>query len=130
MSETLIDRHFKRLKERCPAATLLALPSGSGLITIPREPLRSGWSAGEVTLRFIAPNGYVVAAPDCFWVEPLLTVNGGAMPKNSQHQNKIPETEITAHWFSWHVEQGKWCANRHDLLAWYGLCQKRLGILE
>jgi hypothetical protein len=130
MSETLIDRHFKRLKERCPAATLLALPSGSALITIPREPLRSGWSAGEVRLRFIAPNGYVVAAPDCFWVEPLLTLNGGTVPKNSQHQNKIPETEITAHWFSWHVEQGKWCANRHDLLAWYGLCQKRLGILE
>jgi hypothetical protein len=71
-----------------------------------------------------------VAAPDCFWVEPLLTLNGGTVPKNSQHQNKIPETEITAHWFSWHVEQGKWCANRHDLLAWYGLCQKRLGILE
>jgi hypothetical protein len=126
----LIDKHFERFRERCPAATLLALPSGAGLITIPREPLPAGWLASEVTLRFIAPNGYAVAAPDCFWVEPKLTLNGGAAPKNSQHPNLIPETDIAAHWFSWHVEQGKWCANRHDLLAWYGLCQKRLGILE
>jgi Prokaryotic E2 family E len=130
LPQTLIDRHFERLKERCAEATLLALPSGAGLITIPREPLSAGWSASEVTLRFIAPNGYAVASPDCFWVEPKLTLNGGGVPKNSQHQNPIPETDIVAHWFSWHVEQGKWCANRHDLLAWYGLCQKRLGILE
>ena len=130
MSQTLIEKHFERLKERRPGATLLALPSGAGLITIPSEPVASGWSAGEVTLRFIAPNGYAVAAPDCFWVEPQLTLTGGGMPKNSRHQYPIPETEIAAHWFSWHVEPGKWRANRHDLLAWYGLCQKRLGILE
>ena len=127
---TLIDKHFERLKERCPAATLLGLPSGAGLITIPHEPLLAGWSASEVTLRFIAPNGYAVAAPDCFWVDPKLTLNGATAPKNSQHPNAIPETDIVGHWFSWHVEPGKWCANRHDLLAWYGLCQKRLGILE
>ena len=130
MPQTLIDKHFERLKERCPAATFLALPSGAGLITIPLEPLASGWSAREVTLRFIAPNGYAVAAPDCFWVEPKLTLAGDGMPKNSQQQCPIPETDIVAHWFSWHVESGRWCANRHDLLAWYGLCQKRLGILE
>ena len=130
MPESLIERHFYRLKERCPAATLLKLPSGAGLITVPREPLGPGWSATEVTLCFIAPNGYSVAAPDCFWVEPGLTLNGGTVPKNSQHKYQIPETQLTAHWFSWHVEQGKWCANRHDLLAWYRCCQKRLGILE
>lgn len=130
MPETLIERHFNRLRERCPKAALLALPKAAWLITVPNEPLPPGWSATEVTLRFIAPNGYAVAAPDCFWVEPALTLNGGTVPKNSQRKHQIPDTELSAHWFSWHVENGKWSANRHDLLAWYGICQKRLSILE
>jgi hypothetical protein len=37
-------------------------------------------STAEVTLRFIAPNGYPAAAPDCFWVEPNLSMNGGSLP--------------------------------------------------
>jgi hypothetical protein len=130
MPQTLIERHFERLKGRCPEATLINLPSGAGLVTIPHQPLPAGWSVAEATLRFIAPNGYAVAAPDCLWVEPNLTLNGGGLPKNSQVQNQIPETQIVAHWFSWHVAQGTWCANRHDLLAWYGLCRDRLDILE
>ena len=130
MPDTLIKRHFERLRDRCPEATLEDMPSGAGLVTIPHQPLRSGWSIDMATLRFIAPNGYAVAAPDCFWIEPGLTLKDGSLPKNSQLKFQIPETPIVAHWFSWHVQAGKWCPNRHDLLAWYGLCRERLDVLE
>ncbi len=126
----ILDAHFARLKARQPNATLIEIPSSAVLIEISAFPLCAGWSAGEVTLRMVAPNGYPVAAPDCFWVEPNLTFGNRQMPKNSQINNTIPDTKITNHWFSWHVEQGRWSANTHDLLTWYGLCEKRLQILE
>ena len=66
----LIQAHFGRLKDKYPEATLEMLPGGAGLISVPRHPLPAGWSAAEVMMRFLAPNGYPVAAPDCFWVEP------------------------------------------------------------
>ena len=49
-----------------------------------------------------------MAAPDCFWVEPNLTVNGATLPKSSAINHQIPETTISAHYFSWHVEKGHW----------------------
>jgi hypothetical protein len=117
--------HFGRLKARYQGAFLSFLQTGAGLITIPDCRLPAGWSPQQVTLRFIAPNGYPVSAPDCFWVEPNLVVHGG-LPKNSQLNHQIPDAGIMAHWFSWHVEQGRWSPNNHDLLTWLGLCLTRL----
>lgn len=130
MSMALIETHFSRLKDRFPEATLVKLPSGAGLISVPHHPLPSGWSAVEVMMRFVAPNGYTVAAPDCFWVEPNLTLANGATPKNSQHNNAIPETNLKGHWFSWHVQQGAWSPNHHDLLCWHRACCGRLERFE
>jgi hypothetical protein len=126
----ILEAHFARLKVRHPNATLTALPSGAGLIDVPSRRLCDGWSAQEVTVRLIAPNGYPVAAPDCFWVDPNLTFGNQQMPKNSAINNIIPETKIAAHWFSWHVLQGRWSASMHDLLTWFGLCEERLQKVE
>ncbi len=126
----ILEAHFARLKARHPGATLTELPSGAALIEMSPVALCDGWSAREVTLRTLAPNGYPVAAPDCFWVEPNLTFGNNKVPKNSAINNAIPETKITGHWFSWHVHGGRWLANTHDLLTWYSVCEKRLRFLE
>ncbi len=128
----IVQKHFERLKERYPNATLTPLSGGTQLITVPGCSLPSRWPVEEVTIRFLAPNGYAVAGPDCFWVEPQLTLNG-QIPKNSGHNNLIPETQINAHWFSWHVDAengGRWSPNQHDFLTWLNICFKRLQILE
>jgi hypothetical protein len=125
-----LEAHFTRLKARYPRATIRDLPGGAALVTLPEFALPSGWSATAIVLRFIVPNGYSVAAPDCFWAEPNLTLNAGQLPKNSQINNAIPEAGVLAHWFSWHVESGRWSGNCHDLLTWVSLCLDRLRKLE
>lgn len=126
----MLEAHFARLKARYRAATATDVPGGAVLIAVPDTPVGPGWSAVAATIRFLAPNGYPVAAPDCFWVEPNLMLAGGLLPKNSQINNAIAGAGITGHWFSWHVEGGRWSANCHDLLTWLTLCLKRLQHLE
>jgi Prokaryotic E2 family E len=119
---------FARLKERHPDATLTPLPSGSALVEMPFE-VPPGWPVSKVTLRFLVPNGYSTACPDCFWVEPNLTIGSGT-PRNSELNKPIPETAISAHWFSWHIDPGKWSPNDSDLLVWLSVCTKRLQCSE
>jgi hypothetical protein len=126
----IIEKHFERLKERYPGATLTPLPGETEMITVPECSLEPGWPVQKITVRFLAPNGYPVACPDCFWVEPKLILNGHGVPKSSTVDSLIPGTEIKAHWFSWHVTGGRWCSNLHDLLTWLSICFKRLQILE
>jgi hypothetical protein len=129
MPNPIVDKHFERLKARHPDATLAYLKSGAALISVPRRPLPTGWSATEVMLRYIAPKGYSVAAPDCFWVEPSITVNG-AVPKSSELKKAIPGTDMHGHWFSWHVLDGQWSANEHDLISWLATCMERLQAVQ
>ena len=122
----VLEAHFTRLEARYPEATVRDLQGGAVLVTVPALAMCSGWSVRAITLRFIAPNGYPVAAPDCFWAEPDLTLDGGRLPTNSQINNAIPGAGIIAQWFSWHIENGRWSANCHDLLTWLHLCLGRL----
>jgi len=125
MGSPTLDAHFKRLKVRYPDTVLTPLPSGAALITLPNRPLPGGWAPTLATLHFIAPVGYSVAAPDSFWLAPNVTVNG-AVPTNSSASQTIPETKISAHFFSWHLEAARWLANEHDLLTFVSVCLKRL----
>ena len=129
MGPPTLDAHFKRLKARYPDAILTPLPSGAGLITLPKRSLPAGWSPATASLHFIAPVGYPVSAPDSFWLEPNVTVNG-AVPTNSNVNHGIPEANITAHNFSWHLEANRWSPNNHDLLTFVGVCLKRLECLK
>lgn len=115
---------FKALQERYPSATLTELPSGAVLIAL-KDSLPPGWPVSEITLRFLAPNGYPGAQPDCFWVEPNLLLTGAA-PRNSKLDHALPETEFVGHWFSWHIDQGRWSPNTDNLITWLHSCHQRL----
>lgn len=129
MGSPTLDAHFKRLQARYTDTTLTPLPSGAALITLPNRPLPDGWAPSSATLHFIAPVGYPVAAPDSFWLAPNVTVKG-AVPTNSSVGQTIPEGNISAHFFSWHLEAGRWLANEHDLLTFVSVCLKRLESLR
>lgn len=100
---------FEALKARHPSAVLTELPSGAALVTLDFE-LPIGWSAPKIVLRFIMPNGYPVAPPDGFWVDPTLTVNG-KQPRNTEPNPRIPEDSLSKQRFSWHIDSGHWSAN-------------------
>jgi hypothetical protein len=125
-----LEAHFARLKARHPDSMLKELTGGAALITVPALSIPTGWSMGSTLLRFLAPNGYPVAAPDCFWAEPTLLLRDGRQPKNTQLNHAIPEVGMTGQWFSWHLEVGRWSPNCHDLLTWLGVCLARLARLE
>jgi hypothetical protein len=119
---------FKALNSRHPSAVLTELPTGAALVTLEFD-LPAGWSAAKIVLRFIMPNGYPVAPPDGFWVEPSLTVNG-KQPRNTEPGPQIPETTIANQRFSWHIDAGHWSANRDDLFTWLRSSRQRLEKLE
>ncbi len=119
---------FEELKARHPSAVLTEFNSGAALVTLD-YPLPAGWSAAKIVLRFIMPNGYPVAPPDGFWVEPSLTI-GGKQPRSTEASPQIPEAGMSRQRFSWHFDAGHWSANRDNLLTWLRSCQERLEKLE
>jgi hypothetical protein len=119
---------FEALKARHPSGTLTELPSGAALMTLDCG-LPPGWSESKVILRFIMPNGYGVAPPDGFWVEPNLQVSG-KLPRGSELNHQIPEAGMAKHRFSWHFDGGHWSPNRDNLLTWLRSCHERLEKIE
>jgi hypothetical protein len=120
---------FDEVKLRYPRATREVLPSRAALITVPAFLLPGGWSKTAVTLRFMEPNGFPLACPDCFWVDPDLRLASGAMPQNTG-VNAIPETQFAELlWFSWHVNQA-WKPNRDRLLTWIACIADRFRKLQ
>jgi hypothetical protein len=128
----ITERQFLRVRERYPEATLAPLPLGAALFTLPGVQLPPGWSHPETTIRFVVPAGYPGPAPDCFWSDTVLTVNGGAMPQATQASNQIPETGIRAQWYSWHVTNAanNWNPNRDDLMTYLGIVLDRFRMLR
>jgi len=120
---------FDDLKARYGGATRQPLPSGAALISVPEFPVAPGWTADRTTLRFIEPNGYPLANPDCFWVDPGLRLANGAMPQNANIA-PIPETNIGSMlWFSWHIAL-PWNPNRDTLLSWLACIGNRFRKLQ
>ena len=120
---TPLEAQFEILKVSYPAATLTKLPSGAAIIRIPNVPVPAGWSKTHVTVRFLAPVGYPMATPDCFWVDPDLRLGNGGMPQGS-NMNPMPEVNEPLLWFSWHV--GKWNPNRDNLVSYTKVIESRL----
>lgn len=115
---------FQKLSLKYPAATIEPLPSGAALVTIPEFELPDGWSAASTLIRFLVPVGYPGPQPDCFWASSGLRLADGGLPKASQDPNIVPETQISALWFSWHVTQG-WHPARDDLTTWVSMISGR-----
>lgn len=124
---TPLQQQFEILKMEYEEATLLQLPTGAHLVSIPRVPLPGGWNKGEVTVKFIAPVGYPLARPDCFWSDVDLRLSTGAMPQNSAI-NVIPEANESSLWFSWHVSQ--WNPNRDSLSTFTKVIENRFKVIQ
>jgi hypothetical protein len=120
---SLVDLQFAELQNECPAATLQRLGSGAYLVTVPDYELLPGWSRAKTTIRFIAPPGYPMAKPDCFWTDSDLRVGTSGMPQASG-MNVLPEVGTPQLWFSWHVQT--WNANIDTLLTYFHVIERRL----
>jgi hypothetical protein len=124
----VIDEQFAKLQKEFPNSSLQSLPSGATLITVENVQLPVGWSAGETTVRFIAPVGYPHAKPDCFWTNPELRLSPGNLPQATGDGNQIPETNQTGLWFSWHASQ--WNPNRDTLLTYLNVIRNRFRLQQ
>lgn len=119
----IIDQQLEILKEHFPGTTLSQLPNGAQLVTIPNVRLPQGWSQQTTTIYFIAPVGYPLAKPDCFWADPALRLSNGGMPQ-AANITPIPDTNQNQVWFSWHAEH--WNPNRDSLLTYMRIIEARL----
>ena len=120
---TPTQQQFEVLRSVAPQAMLQALPDGSHLVTIPEYELPDGWSKSIVDIKFIAPVGYPLARPDCFWADLDLRLCNGNPPMNTGN-TPVPY-ETTGHlWFSWHV--ATWNPNNDNLLTYFYVIKRRL----
>jgi hypothetical protein len=133
MLSPVLYRQFERLKNRYPDAEIQELPSGAALIKVSSFELPEGWTAPRTTVWFIAPTGYPGPCPDSFGVEPTLRLKNGPHPPQASNANQvIPETSISALWFSWHITEAQrnWNSNRDDLLTYAGIIYNRFCKLQ
>lgn len=112
------------LRERYPTADVRPLPDGGTLISIPAFDLPVGWNRLRSTIWFIAPVGYPVSPPDCFWADAELALASGAEPSSSNVTNPMPMVDGTFRWFSWHVQN--WSPSHGTLLMFVRLIEQRL----
>ncbi len=121
---TPLEQQFTLLQAHYPAATTRALPSGATAVIVPGVRLPGGWNRQDVDVKFVAPVGYPVARPDCFWVNPDLRLQNGNLPQAAQMQ-VLPETQEQHLWFSWHLQS--WNPNADSLLSYFHMVMNRLG---
>lgn len=120
---TPVEQQFEQLKTAHPNSTMVSLPDGAFLITISGFELPPGWNKSKTDIIFIAPVGYPLAKPDCFWTDLDLRLANGGLPQNSQ-QNPIPNCTDQRWWFSWHL--GAWNANTDDLSTYFNVIKRRM----
>jgi hypothetical protein len=119
----LLEEQLAHLQEAYPAATAAGVNGGTTLVTVPGIVLPAGWNQAVTTVKYIAPVGYPMARPDCFWAEPALRLASGGMPQ-SAGVNQIPGTSDTGLWFSWHL--AAWNPAADSLLTYVRVIQRRL----
>ena len=116
------ESQFAKLLEDFPSATHTHVGDGSYNVVIPSFALPGGWSLPTVTVRFIAPVGYPISRPDCFWCDHGLTLATGGVPQNTG-TNPMPGGPAPLLWFSWHVSA--WSPNADNLRTYVHVIKKR-----
>lgn len=116
------EAQLAALQEDFPAAKGMSIGDGSHCVVIPNFVLPPGWSANVVTLRFIAPVGYPVSRPDCFWCDHGLKLAAGGVPQNTGG-NPLPGEPAPLLWFSWHVSN--WSPNSDTLRTYVRVIKNR-----
>jgi E2/UBC family protein E len=119
--------HLEQLRREYPEAQVELRPDGTALVTVPSVQLGPGWNQSTVTLTFVAPVGYPMAQPDCFWADEALRLAEGSMPKNAAVQTP-PFGGSPKVWFSWHVSG--WSASRDSLRSYLRIIMNRLSRAE
>lgn len=117
-----VELQFNILKEYIPSATLQVLADGTYLISVPYIQLPDGWSKPSTAIHFIAPVGYPLARPDCFWADPDLLLASGSQPQNTGISS-IPNLASQHLWFSWHL--GSWNPNDDNLMTYINVIKNR-----
>jgi hypothetical protein len=120
-----VEKQFEVLKAYEPTATLEFFPEGFYIISIPNIKLPAGWSKENTQIKFIAPVGYPLARPDCFWADTDLRLANGNMPQNAQ-PNATPPVLSGYLWFSWHLST--WNPNNDNLLTYINVIKRRLSV--
>ena len=123
---SVLDKQLALLQGRFPGTVMQPLADGASCITVPGVPLGPAWSQPSTTVYFLAPAGYPMAQPDCFWIEAQIHLVSGQTPQNSSTPNQIPGTGISGLWFSWHLVSA-WDPNRDTLCTWMNSILERLG---
>lgn len=119
---SVLNTQLQRLQEKYAGASLIPLPNGSSLIVVPGVALGGKWNKAATTVYFLAPVGYPMAQPDCFWVEADVRLQRGGMPKNAGPQ-VMPNSQQGL-WFSWHANG--WNPNKDDLRSYVKIIEDRL----
>lgn len=124
-----VQEQFASIVASFPGATMTHA-NGLHLVIIPRVALPKGWSAPETHIRFVVPHGYPYAAPDCFWADLSLRLEGQQMPQNAQIGALMPgQTDTQVLWFSWHVNTA-WNAATCDLMTYVKIIRSRFEELK
>lgn len=117
-----VEAQLKAVEMVFPGARVDSRSDGAMLVTVPSVPLPVGWSARATTVYFIAPAGYPMAQPDCFWADTTLRLASGAMPQAS-NLSPIPGESEARLWFSWHLSA--WNPVRDTLISFVRSIQGR-----
>jgi hypothetical protein len=120
---TPLEQQFEVLRTTHGNSELHRLPDGSHLILVPKWALPPGWSKSVVDVRFVAPVGYPMARPDCFWADADLRLANGNVPQATGN-NALPHVAGQFLWFSWHV--ASWNPNSDNLLTYLHVIKRRL----
>lgn len=107
-----------------PGSTAMARDDGTILIMVPAIMLSAAWNQATTAVWFLAPAGFPLAQPDCFWAEPALRLTSGAMPQ-STNLTPVPGTTEPKLWFSWHLS-APWNPVKDNLLTYVRVIQQRL----
>lgn len=124
-----IQDQFADLAKTFPGATLAPV-NGLQLVVIPNVPLPKGWSQPCTHIRFVIPNGYPYAAPDCFWADHTLRLDQGRMPQFARIGQLTPgQPDPNTLWFSWHVNAA-WNAATCELMTYVKVIRRRFEALQ
>lgn len=99
---------------------------GTRYLLVEHFPVPAHFARTDVTMLIIVPNGFPMAAPDMFWVDPHLRLADGREPEGGG----VYEGHLGRMWqrFSWHYTQGQaaWRVGHSSLLTHLQFCQSRL----
>lgn len=125
VSVGILEDQLTALRKLFPDASMESADGGAVLVIIPNVPLPSGWNQASTTVRFLAPAGYPMARPDCFWADASLRLASGGNPQNGG-PNPIPGRTEPQMWFSWHLQS--WNPVTDTLITFLRAVQRRFSM--